>query len=114
MLRFVLIVLALAFGVHHTAPATALPGHADHHQGSCADCSGGDQESGISGEDLIAACLALIATFAGIPSLRRFALSLLRGPGSRGSSRGACLPVGAPRAPPGATRGTIELCVLRC
>jgi hypothetical protein len=114
MLRYVLVALALAFGVHHTAVATALPGHALHHQDACADCSGGDRESGIAGGDLIAACLALIATFAGIPSLRRLALALWRGRSSWDRRQGTWRAIGAPRAPPAATGGTIRLCVLRC
>ena len=114
MLRYMLVALALAFGVHHTAVATAMPGHAPHHQDVCADCTGSDHDSGIAGGDLIAACIALIAAFAGVRSLRGFAVSLFRGRGSWDRRQGAWRAIEAPRAPPAATKATIRLCVLRC
>jgi hypothetical protein len=114
MLRYMLVALALAFGVHHTAVATVLPGHAHHHQDACADCSGGDRDSGIAGGDLIAACLALVAAFAGVPSLRGFVVSLLRGRGPGDRRQGAGRAIEASRAPPAAIKATIRLCVLRC
>lgn len=108
--RWILIALVLAFGVHHTGVGAAVP-VAGHHGGGCIGCAD-DHPADAASTMALAACLALLATAIGMPSLRRRPVRMPVMVAARGG-RSASRPLSGPRAPPSA-RGAPVLSVLRC
>jgi hypothetical protein len=108
MLRWLLIGLALAFAVHHTALAVSAPAAAHAHHGqACADC----QDHGLL-VGALAACVALVAGILGLPRVRSLLTRLVVVPAlvAGGGGHRAALSARPPPRPPGLAR----LCVLRC
>jgi hypothetical protein len=110
MARWILIVLVLAFGAHHTGLGAAAP-VVGHHGGACPGCVD-DHPADATSTMALAACLALLATAIGVPSLRRRLVRILVvAAGRRG--RTVSDPVTGPRAPAN-SRSAPVLSVLRC
>lgn len=117
MVRIALLMLALVFGVHHTALAATAPAHVDHGV-VCTTCETGPSDAHDLGMGastvggLIGACLALLAAAVGIPSLRR---RLARRPiDASGARRGVRRPP-RPAPSPGVRAPSLpDLCVRRC
>ncbi len=108
--RWILIVLVLAFGVHHTGMGAAVP-VVGHHGGACPGCVD-DHPADAASTMALAACLALLAAAIGVPSLRRRLVRVLV-VAAGGAGRAVSQPVTGPRAPPN-SRSAPVLSVLRC
>lgn len=109
--RWILIVLVVAFAVHHTGLGAAAPG-VGHHGGACIGCAD-DHPADTASTMALAACLALLATAIGVPSFRRRLVRLLAIAEGGGRGRAAPRPVTGPRAPPNSRHAPV-LSVLRC
>jgi hypothetical protein len=108
--RWILIVLVLAFGVHHTGLGATAP-VVGHHGGACIGCVD-DHPADTASTMALAACLALLVTAIGVPSLRRRLVRMLV-VAAGGGGRMVPHPVTGPRAPPN-SRSAPVLSVLRC